>query len=239
MPNRFLVAFLALFLFVSDAVAQDQDQDPMTNDRLEELLMDEFGDDRVEGQGGVWRILVSEDDEAQAEEEPGEEKSDELGEQPSDDENDDEGDESPDLEAADDEAKEVEIPGASDEEKLPPVMVVLTDDRANRMRLMMPIRRFDPSKENDLRLALIALHSNYDRALDARYALKDGVLLSVFIHPLESLTDEDFRNAIAQVRALRKNTGTTFSSSGLLFGARAPEKQEEQYEEEEDEETDF
>jgi len=64
-----------------------------------------------------------------------------------------------------------EMPGSSDEEKLPPVMVVLTDDRADRMRLMMPIRKFDHSKSTDLKLALIALHSNYDRALDARCTL--------------------------------------------------------------------
>ena len=92
---------------------------------------------------------------------------------------------------------------------------------------MMPIRKFDPRKAQDLRLALIALHSNYDRALDARYALQDGVLWSVFIHPLESLTEGDLKNGINQVRALRKNTGTTFTSSELLFGSAPPEGEEE------------
>ena len=119
------------------------------------------------------------------------------------------------------------MPGASVEERLPAIMVVLTDDRADRMRLMMPIRKFDPGRTQDLRLALIALHSNYDRALDARYALQDGILWSVFIHPLESLTAGDLKNGIDQVRALRKNTGTTFTSSDLLFGV-TPEEQEEQ-----------
>ena len=117
-------------------------------------------------------------------------------------------------------------------------MVVLTDSRANRMRLMMPIRTLDPSKQEDLRLALIALTSNYDRALDARYALQQGVLWSVFIHPLESLTEDDLENAIDQVRTLRKNTGTTFTSSDLLFGGAAPEEREEE-QDDEDKPIDF
>jgi len=107
-------------------------------------------------------------------------------------------------------------PGAGD--RLPAVLMVLTDQRANRMRIMMPIREFDPEEVEDLQLALIAMHANYDRALDARYAVHEGVLWSVFIHPLGSLTSGDLANAIAQVQTLRDNTGTTYSSTDLLFG---------------------
>ena len=101
-------------------------------------------------------------------------------------------------------------------------MLVLTDTTADRMRLMMPIRKFDPTKNReDLQLALIALHANFDRALDARYATQNGMLWSAFIHPLESLTAKDLKNGLDQVRALRKNTGTTYTSSELLFGGAA------------------
>ena len=103
------------------------------------------------------------------------------------------------------------------------VMMVMTDERANRMRIMMPIKSFDPSNENDLKLALIALNANYDRALDARYAINDGILWSAFIHPLGSLTEDDLESAIKQVRTLRKNTGTSYSSGALLFAPKAGE----------------
>ena len=202
----------------------------MTNERMDELLRDEFGDDLVEGREGAWRIVLSEDDEELPEGEA--EQSDDLDDsdlpklESSDEQSDD----------AEEDGEEEELPGASVEERLSPVMVVLTDSRADRMRLMMPIRSFDPRKTQDLRLALIALDSNYDRALDARYAIQDGVLWSVFIHPLESLTDADLKNGIDQVRTLRKNTGTSFTSSEMLFGA-APKPQEEQAEEEKDAEV--
>ena len=204
------VAFFSLFLLVTFSIAQERV--PMTNDRMDDLLREEFGDERVETREerpGAWQIILGEDDEDEDDEDEGDE---------------DEDDEDEDDEDEDDQD---EVPGASAAEKLPPIMVVLTDDRADRMRLMMPIRKFDPRKAQDLRLALIALHSNYDRALDARYALQDGVLWSVFIHPLESLTEGDLKNGINQVRALRKNTGTTFTSSELLFGSAPPEGEDE------------
>ena len=200
-----LVAFFSLFLFATFSMAQERV--PMTNDRMDDLLREEFGDERVETREerpGAWQIILGEDDE--------------------DDEDEDDEDEDDEDNGEDDQD---EVPGASAAEKLPPIMVVLTDDRSDRMRLMMPIRKFDPRKAQDLRLALIALHSNYDRALDARYALQDGVLWSVFIHPLESLTEGDLKNGINQVRALRKNTGTTFTSSELLFGSAPPEGEDE------------
>ena len=205
-----LVAFFSLFLLVTFSIAQERV--PMTNDRMDDLLREEFGDERVETREerpGAWQIILGEDDEDEDDEDEGDE---------------DEDDEDEDDEDEDDQD---EVPGASAAEKLPPIMVVLTDDRADRMRLMMPIRKFDPRKAQDLRLALIALHSNYDRALDARYALQDGVLWSVFIHPLESLTEGDLKNGINQVRALRKNTGTTFTSSELLLGSAPPEGEDE------------
>ena len=208
----------------------------MTNERMEELLKKKFGEERVEGQGRAWRIVITEDDEAQSDE--GE--VDGIEEKPSEVEDADSSDatENDDEDGAADDAND-EMPGSSVEEKLPAIMVVMTDDRADRMRLMMPIRKFDHQKATDLRLALIALHCNYDRALDARYALKDGVLWSVFIHPLESLTEEGLMNGIDQVRALRRNTGTTFSSSKLHFGLGVPQGQEGEGQEEEVEQTDF
>jgi len=138
MPSRrsILFAFSVLFLFASHSLAQEWV--PMTNERMEELLKKKFGEERVEGQGRAWRIVITEDDEAQSDE--GE--ADEIEEQPSEVEDADSSGttENDDEDGAADDAND-EMPGSSVEEKLPAIMVVMTDDRADRMRLMMPIRK--------------------------------------------------------------------------------------------------
>ena len=58
----------------------------------------------------------------------------------------------------------------------------------------------------------------FDTALDARYAIAQGQLWSTFIHPLDSLTQDDFVSALAQTVTLVKTYGTTFSSGAMSFG---------------------
>ena len=241
--HLFVTAFLVVLLATSLSVAEERI--PMTNDRLDELLRQEFGDKEVEGGERAWRIVIPADDEQEkedSEDDDAEDKSESEEDESKRDAAEEEGNETDaenekedgycqEPEKVDGESilddEELTIPGSSPEERLPPVMLVLTDSNANRMRMMMPIRKFDPNNVDDLRLALIALQSNYDRALDARYATQDGILWSVFIHPLESLTADDLKNGLDQVRALRRNTGTTFTSSELLFGVAAPQAQPE------------
>jgi hypothetical protein len=64
-----------------------------------------------------------------------------------------------------------------------PVLVV-TDVTADRMRAMVPIRAADALDEAELRRLMQA---NFDTALDARYAVANGRLWSVFIHPFHPL----------------------------------------------------
>jgi hypothetical protein len=71
-----------------------------------------------------------------------------------------------------------------------------------------------------------ALSANYDRALDAKYAIADGVLWSTFLHPLRSLTEDDFLSALDQVQRLAETAGTTFSSSDLVFQGHPLEPEE-------------
>ncbi|MEM9352761.1 MAG: hypothetical protein AAGA92_07090 [Planctomycetota bacterium] len=163
----------------------------MTIERLGELLIEAFGDQKVAAtRPGTWVITLR----APAAEGP-EEKQTEQG------------------------AEE-----AGEEEQAERVLLVMTDRRANRMRVMAPVMEIDLESEEDLKLVLLAMHANYDRALDARYALHKGVLWSAFIHPLSSLTEDDLASGLSQVETLRENTGTTFSSGGLLFapGGQAP-----------------
>ena len=182
----------------------------MNNRRLGRLLREHFRNHEVEGQPGYWRVLLPE----LAEEDP------KLPE----DNNAEEKNGAEQNGHAQNGAPQELGPGA--DKRLDPVLIVMTDDRADRMRIMVPIRPFDTEDVDDLRLALIALHANYDRALDARYAVQDGILWSVFIHPLGSLTKKDLLNGISQVQMLRSNTGTTYNSSELFFGPQMQEPEQ-------------
>lgn len=95
-----------------------------------------------------------------------------------------------------------------------PVTLVY-DINADRMRLMAPVRRVeDIEPEIYVRL----MQANFDSALDARYALARGVLWSTFIHPLTSLSSDDFGSGIGQTVNLVASFGTTFSSGAVVFG---------------------
>lgn len=92
---------------------------------------------------------------------------------------------------------------------------VITDERADRMRIMSPIVKTDQlSKEELVRL----MQANFDSALDARYAIANNVVWGAFIHPLSILGDEEFLTAVGQTINIVSTYGTTFSSGLLVFG---------------------
>ncbi|NOT35703.1 MAG: type III secretion system chaperone [Candidatus Eisenbacteria bacterium] len=92
---------------------------------------------------------------------------------------------------------------------------VLSDESHDRMRIMAPIGEV---REMQPDLLQVLLQANYDRALDARYALRGKELWSVTVHPLATLAPDDFASFLDQVVKLVKNTGSTFASSDLVFG---------------------
>jgi len=91
---------------------------------------------------------------------------------------------------------------------------VFSDDEHDRMRIMSPIGVVE---ELDADLLHVLLQANYDRALDARYAMRGNELWSVVVHPLATLATDDLPNLFDQVVTLVKNTGTTFASTELVF----------------------
>lgn len=93
-------------------------------------------------------------------------------------------------------------------------LLVLTDETHNRMRIMTPVIEDEELDNEDYRILLAA---NFDRALDARYALSNDVLWSVFLHPLRELSETLLVNALQQVVRLAENFGDTYASSDLLF----------------------
>ncbi len=92
---------------------------------------------------------------------------------------------------------------------------VVADEEHDRMRIMAPIgemRKADPG------FLSILLQANFDRALDAKYAMRKRELWSVFMHPMSTLVPDDLGTFMDQVAKLVQNTGTTYASSELIFG---------------------
>src|SRR6266545_4493053 len=106
---------------------------------------------------------------------------------------------------------------------------VFTDDTHDRMRIMAPVGELERLEPRTLE---VLLQANYDRALDARYALRGRELWAVAVHPLATLAPDDFAGFIDQTVKLVKNTGSTFASSDLLF--QMPSDDEDEEEDEED-----
>lgn len=95
-------------------------------------------------------------------------------------------------------------------------LIVIADAANNRMRIMSPVVSADSLSAQEIQAMLVA---NFHSALDARYAVTNGTVMSVFVHPLGSLQTTDLRSALRQVATLASNFGTSYSSGGLGFGA--------------------
>lgn len=94
-------------------------------------------------------------------------------------------------------------------------VVVITDERADRMRILSGVARAEGIPPE---LLYRLMQANFDTALDARYAIAQEVVWTAFIHPLGSLDDALFVSGLAQVVTLAETFGTTFSSGGMTFG---------------------
>jgi hypothetical protein len=93
-------------------------------------------------------------------------------------------------------------------------MLVVTDEAADRMRIMATIASYDELRVRDFRVLLAA---NFDRTLDARYATAGGYLWAVYLHPLAELTEDQLAEGLRQVAALARNYGTSYAASDLTF----------------------
>ncbi|MDX2019017.1 MAG: hypothetical protein SF187_02155 [Deltaproteobacteria bacterium] len=98
--------------------------------------------------------------------------------------------------------------------------MVITDEAADRMRAMAIVSEqpIDPERMR------VLLEADFDTALDAKYALWEGKLWSVFVHPLSTLSDSEVTNGIVQVVNLVKTYGSSYSSTDMQFspGSRQP-----------------
>lgn len=95
-----------------------------------------------------------------------------------------------------------------------PVLIV-TDVRANRMRAMVPIRSADTMTPEEMQRVMQA---NFDSALDARYAVAQGQLWGVYLHPFKELERDQFISGVAQTVNVAKSYGSLYSSGAGQFG---------------------
>lgn len=94
-------------------------------------------------------------------------------------------------------------------------VLVITDENADRMRIISPITRAGALSETEL---MRITQANFDSALDARYAVARDTLWSAFLHPLTSLTDTELLSGLGQVVHLVATYGKSYSSGALVFG---------------------
>lgn len=94
-------------------------------------------------------------------------------------------------------------------------LILVADENAGRMRIMTPIARTDAI---DIEIVQRMLQANFDAVLDARYAVANGVVWSVFIHPLPPMDEAQLANAIGQVYIAAATFGTTYTSGALVYG---------------------
>lgn len=102
------------------------------------------------------------------------------------------------------------------------VMLGLTDETHNRMRIISPVRHIDESSPEEI---FSCMEANFHSALDVKYALADDIMWVVYIHPLAALREEQLIDALAQVRSAALTYGTTYTSTDLVFpGSKAEAK---------------
>ncbi len=94
-------------------------------------------------------------------------------------------------------------------------VVLIADPRADRMRAMVPIRSAEGLEPDEL---MRLMQANFDSALDARYAVAQGRLWGVYIHPLSPLERDQLISGLAQTVNVALSYGQTYSGGASVFG---------------------
>ncbi len=94
-------------------------------------------------------------------------------------------------------------------------VTVVTDEKNDRMRIIIPITESEKLSSEDL---YRIMQANFDSTLDGRYAIGKNILWSTYLHPLASLTDDEFLTGLGQTVNLYSTFGTTYSSGLLSYG---------------------
>jgi len=106
-------------------------------------------------------------------------------------------------------------------------LMTVVDENANRMRIICPIVEEKEVKKEHL---IACMSANFHSVLDAKYALYNGYLWAIYVHPLQELTEEQVIQAMYQVRNAVATYGTDYQGGGLTFGNGEDSNQEEKKE---------
>ena len=99
-------------------------------------------------------------------------------------------------------------------EYLDRILVIITDSRYNRMRIISPIIEVKDLKKKQMEEAMSA---NFDKVLDAKYAIANDIVWSVFAHPLQQLTKAQVKDALNQVYLAAATFGNEYKSTDISF----------------------
>ena len=95
-----------------------------------------------------------------------------------------------------------------------PILVVFAP-QADRMRAMVPIASVEDVTPEEMERMMQA---NFDTALDARYAVAQGRVWGVYLHPLAALEREQFLSGLAQTVNLARTYGSLYTGGANVFG---------------------
>jgi hypothetical protein len=98
-------------------------------------------------------------------------------------------------------------------------LLVSIDEATEHLRIMVPVTADVYLDELDLQMVLTA---NFDRTLDARYAMAGGYLWAVYLHPLAELSGHLLAEGLRQVKELAESYGQTYSCGELVFSEGRP-----------------
>ena len=88
-------------------------------------------------------------------------------------------------------------------------VTLIFNENYDRMRLMCAIVFRSDLKEDHL---MKAMEANFYYTLDVKYALSSGIFFSVFMHPIEDLSEKLFLSALDQVVNAKRSFGSKFSN---------------------------
>ena len=94
-------------------------------------------------------------------------------------------------------------------------IMIITDEKNNRMRIMTPIIEVKNLKKNEMEEAMKA---NFHKALDVKYAIYKEIVWSLFVHPLAELSESQFHDGVKQVYNASYSFGSTYQSTDIIFG---------------------
>ena len=94
-------------------------------------------------------------------------------------------------------------------------MYLISDVKHNRMRIIAPIVEYSKLERQHIDAAF---ESNFHKALDARYAVSEGIMYAAYIHSMKELTQAQIESAVSQVANLALSFGGNYSSGELIYG---------------------